>query len=69
MTEPRHTLWQDPQSGAWRVVPVYDWSLDAGSWVYENPDILRAIEQSLDQMQVFPDAEQIITDIKENSHD
>jgi len=51
------------------VVPEYEWSLDPGTWVYENPDMMLAIEQSLDQMQVFPDAEQIITGIKENEHD
>lgn len=54
-------------AGPYRIIyknyPTYTWSLDSDSWVYQNEDMMDAIESSLDAMETFPDAEKILKKI------
>jgi hypothetical protein len=54
--------------GPYRIVynnyPTYNWSLQPQQWVYENASMMEAIERSLETMDTYPDAENIINKVK-----
>ena len=55
-------------AGPYRIVyknyPTYSWGLYPQQWVYQNKDMMAAIESSLESMNSYPDAEKIIENIR-----
>ena len=56
--------WTLNPDGSWSKTytsyPTYTWSTPQDTWVYNNPSMMQAIEQDLENRLTFPDAEAII---------
>jgi hypothetical protein len=61
--------WQINPDGSYSYsgdYPTYTWSLHANEWVYTNPSMMRAIDECVQNMLTYPDAERIINKLKAN---
>lgn len=45
--------------------PSYSWSLHKDEWVYTNPDMMAAIDASVQNMLTFPDSDAIIDKLRQ----
>lgn len=60
----KHRVWTTQSN-----YPTYTWSLKRDAWVYENPGMMSAIEECLDNMTRFPDAERILNKLTQPRKD
>lgn len=64
--------WHLNPDGSWSFqyegYPTYEWALNS-EWVYTNPSMMEAIEQSVQNMLTYPDAERIINKLRKGNNE